>query len=89
MKAVFARLRRLEERAANHEIGAQGPSWVEILWERQRRRAEAEGRPFKEPWVDPKLYKDGKRPTWAEVLQSHQARRAAAKSQQSRESLTI
>ena len=74
MKTIVRRLSRLEERAANHEIG--GPNWVEILMEKQRRRAEADGLPYKEPWLDPKLYANGRRPTWAQVLQSHQARRS-------------
>jgi hypothetical protein len=86
MKAIIRRLSRLEERA-HHEIAT--PNWVAVLIERQRRRAEANGLPYQEPWRDPKLYENGRRPTWAAVLRSHQARRAAAKSQQSRESLTI
>jgi len=72
MKIIITRLRRLEERVANHETG---PSWALILREKQRQRAEANGLPYKEPWRDPELYENGRWPTWAEVLRSHQARR--------------
>jgi hypothetical protein len=71
MRTIFRRLQRLEEKVANHEIA--GPNWVDILRERQRRRAEANGLPYEEPWRDPTLYENGKRPTWAQVLRSHRA----------------
>jgi hypothetical protein len=72
MKTIITRLRRLEERAAAR---FQVPDWVPILVEKQRRRAEANGLVYQEPWRDPELYANGRRPTWAQVLQSHQARR--------------
>jgi hypothetical protein len=72
MKAIIRRLARLEERA-HHEIAT--PNWVAILIERQRRRAEANGVPYKEPTRDPKLYENGRRPTWAAVLRRQQDRR--------------
>jgi hypothetical protein len=75
MKTIIRRLRQLEEKAANQEIG--GPNPVDVLRERRRRRAEASGVPYEEPMRDPKLYENGRRPTWAEVLRSHRARRCA------------
>ena len=72
MKTIIRRLRKLEEKVANHEIGC--PSWVDVLRERRRRRLEAAGLPYEEP---PKLYENGKIPTWADVLRSHRAHRCA------------
>jgi hypothetical protein len=72
MKAIIRRLARLEERR-HSELAA--PNWAAILVERQRRRAEKNGLPYKEPWRDPKLYENGRRPTCAQVLRSHQERR--------------
>ena len=73
MKFINKRICLLEKRVANHEIG--GPSAVEILRERRRRRAEASGLPYVERPLDPALFADGRRPTWAEVLRSARARR--------------
>jgi hypothetical protein len=75
MKAIFRRLRQLEEKVSNHEIG--GPSIADVLRERKRRRLEAMGMPYEEPWRDPKLYENGRCPTAAEVLRSHRAHRCA------------
>jgi len=46
MKTIIRRLRRLEGMAADPDF--QGPSPAEALWERRRRRLEAEGLPFEE-----------------------------------------
>ena len=82
MRTIVRRLCQLEEKV-NRQIAVLG--WVEVLRERQRRRAEAEGRPYEEPVRDPKLYENGRRPTWAEVLRSHRARRCADAQGQSAE----
>ena len=74
MRTIIRRLHRLEQRVADRD--ADGPSWVQVLIEKQRRRVEAKGLSYEEPWRDPKLYENGRRPSWAEVLQSLQARRA-------------
>jgi hypothetical protein len=46
MKAIIRRLRRLEEVRVVRE--QEGPSPVELIRERRRRRAEASGEPFDE-----------------------------------------
>jgi hypothetical protein len=46
MKAIIRRLRRLEELRVVRE--QEGPSPVELIRERRRRRAEASGEPFEE-----------------------------------------
>ena len=75
MKTIIRRLCRLEEKVATHEIG--GPSWVDVLRERRRRRFEASGMPYEERAPGPRLYEHGRRPTWAEILRSARARRGA------------
>ena len=75
MKPIFKRLQVLEGKVANHELG--GPSWIDILRERRRRRAEANGVPYVEPPYDPKLYENGTCLTWAEILRNARTRRCA------------
>jgi hypothetical protein len=75
MKTIIRRLCRLEEKVATHEIG--GPSWVDVLRERRRRRFEASGMPYEERAPEPLLYEHGKQVTWAEILRSARARRHA------------
>ena len=48
MKALKRRIRRLEQRLAP-QPASKGPSAVDILRERRRRRLEAAGQPFEEP----------------------------------------
>jgi hypothetical protein len=73
VKALITRLRRLEERVASSNFN--GPSWVDVLFERQRRRREASGLP-PEPLELP-FDERGRPRTWADVLASCQARRCA------------
>jgi hypothetical protein len=73
MKAVIRRLCRLEERVAPPEVVE--PSWVAVMRERQRRRAEAEGRPYVEPVREPLVVENPN--DWAEVMRACRARRAA------------
>src|SRR5260370_39073606 len=75
MKAIITRLCRLEEKVATHEIG--GPSWVDVLRERRRRRLEANGLPYVERPREPLVFAHGRRPTCAEVLRAARARRQA------------
>jgi hypothetical protein len=75
MKTIIRRLCRLEENVATHEIG--GPSWVDVLRERRRRRLEANGLPYVERPQEPLVFEHGKRPTCAEVLRAARARRHA------------
>jgi hypothetical protein len=75
MKTIARRLRLLENRVASHEIG--GPSPVEVLRERRRRRLEASGLPYEERAPESILYELGRRPTCAEVLRSARTRRCA------------
>lgn len=49
MRAFIRRLQRLEE-TFMPTADYQSPPWVYILMERQRRRAEANGVPYEEPW---------------------------------------
>ena len=48
MKALKRRIRRLEQRLAP-QPASKGPSPVDILRERRRRRLEAAGQPIEEP----------------------------------------
>jgi hypothetical protein len=48
MKALKRRIRRLEQRLAP-QPASKGPSAVDILRERRRRRLEAAGQPIEEP----------------------------------------
>jgi hypothetical protein len=74
VKAIIRRLCLLEERVASSNFS--GPSWVDVLFERQRRRREASGLPPEEPLEPP--FDERCRPrTWADVLTSCQARRCA------------
>jgi hypothetical protein len=80
MKLITRRIRLLKNRVASHEIG--GPSPVEVLRERRRRRLEASGLPYEEPALDPLLIANGRRPTYAEILRSVRARRRAEEMEQ-------
>jgi hypothetical protein len=77
MRAVVGRLRRLEAQfmpVADHE----SQHWVDILRERRRRRAEAEGIPSDNRRPEPVYDKHGGRPmTWADVLRARRSQRAA------------
>ena len=86
MKALIRRLHRLEERVASSN--SSGPSWVDVLYERQRRRREASGLPPEEP-LEP-LFDARGRPlqTWAAVLSACQARRCA-ESQRAQEAARV
>ena len=75
MKTIFRRLRLLEEKVANHEFRAPNP--VDVLLERRRRRAEANGLTYKEPVRDPIPYVNGKCPTWAAILRFRRSHRTA------------
>jgi hypothetical protein len=75
MKTIIRRLQQLEDKVVRHEIG--GPSCVDILRERQRRRAEADGVPYVEPVRDPIPHVNGRCPTWAEVLRYRRSQRTA------------
>src|SRR5258708_240081 len=75
MKAIITRLRRLEERVANHQTG--GPSRVDVLRERRRRRLEASGLPYVERPREPLVFEHGRCATCAEVLRAARARRHA------------
>jgi hypothetical protein len=75
VKPIFKRLQVLEEKVANHELG--GPSGIDILRERRRRRAEANGVPYVEPPRDPKLNENGRSLGWAEILRNARTRRCA------------
>jgi len=75
MTSLQRRIRKLEAPLAVHEVAE--PSWVAVMRERQRRRAEAEGRPYVEPLREPLVLANGRCPTWAEVLRAHRARRCA------------
>ena len=70
MKAMSTRLRRLEEKVPTEVIE---PSWVGILRERRRRRAEANGQPYEEPVRDPLILPEGTHPTWASILRAARA----------------
>ena len=73
MKALLRRICQLQERVASSN--SSGPSWVDVLFERQRLRREASGLP-PEP-LEPLLDERGRPRTWADVLTSCQARRCA------------
>jgi hypothetical protein len=75
MKTIISRLRRLEERVADPNFG--GPSPAEVLWERRRRRLEAEGLPFEERPPEPGFHTHGSGVLDAEVLLNARARRWA------------
>ena len=75
MKLITRRIRLLENRVASHEIG--GPSPVEVLRERRRRRLEASGLSYLERPLEPLVFEHGRRPTCAEVLRAARARRHA------------
>ena len=86
MKMIFRRLQKLEEKVANHELG--GPNCVDILRERRRRRAEADGLPYEEPVRDPIPYVNGRCPTWVEVMRYRRSQRTAeAESRRAEEAL--
>jgi hypothetical protein len=72
VKAIIARLRRLEEKIPTEVVE---PSWLGILRERRRRRAEAHGQPYEEPVRAPLILPKGIYPTWASILRAARARR--------------
>jgi hypothetical protein len=59
VKALLRRICQLEERVASSN--SSGPSWVDVLMERQRRRREASGLAPEEP-LEP-LFDERGRPT--------------------------
>jgi len=73
MKTVIRRLCRLEERVA--PLVVVEPSWVAVMRERRRRRAEANGERYVER--EPLVFEHGGYPNWAEVMRAHRARRCA------------
>ena len=73
MKAIIRRLCRLEEVRVVRE--QEGPSPVELMRERRRRRAEADGEPFEE-WPDEELTYDPN-VSVADILRKVWFRRAA------------
>ena len=75
MTRLQRRIRKLEAPLAIHEVAE--PSWVAVMRERQRRRAEAEGRPYVEPAREPLLIANGRCPAWAEIMRAHRASRMA------------
>jgi hypothetical protein len=75
MKTIMRRLCRLEERVATHE--SCGPSPVEVLRERRRRRFAASGLTYVERPREPLVFEHGRPPTCAEVLRVARARRHA------------
>jgi hypothetical protein len=75
MTSLQRRIHKLEAPFAVHEVAE--PSWVAVMRERQRRRAEAEGRPYVEPLRELLVIANGRCPTWAEVMRAHRARRCA------------
>ena len=77
MKAIITRLRRLEEVRVVRE--QEGPSPVELMRERRRRRAEADGEPFEE-WPDEELTYDPN-VSVADILRKVWYRRAAAQNE--------
>ena len=74
MKIIDRRLRKLEQRVVPPCVE---PSWIAIMREGQRRRAEAEGRAYVEPVRVPLVFEHGRHPSWADVMRAHRARRAA------------
>jgi hypothetical protein len=75
MKAIIKRLRRLEEVRVVRE--QEGPSPVELIRERRRRRAEASGEPFEERPFELHL-DDQKGPlSVADILRAGRVRAAA------------
>jgi len=74
MTSLQRRIRKLEAPFAVHEVVEA--SWVAVMRERQRRRAEAEGRPYVEPVREPLVNANGRCPTWAEVMRARRAHRA-------------
>jgi hypothetical protein len=73
MTSLQRRIRNLEAPLAVHELAE--PSWVAVMRERQRWRAEAEGRPYVEPSREPLVVDDPN--DWAAVMRACRARRAA------------
>jgi hypothetical protein len=75
MTSLQRRIRKLDAPLAVHEVVEA--SWVAVMRERQRRRAEAEGRTYVEPLREPLVLANGTCPTWAEIMRAHRARRCA------------
>jgi hypothetical protein len=86
VKALLRRICRLEENVASSNFS--GPSWVDVLFERQRRRREASGLPPEHLPLEPLLDERGRPRTWAAVLSSCQARRCA-ESQRAQEAARV
>ena len=75
MKTIIGRLRRLEQMSGGSNSGGTSPA--EVLWERRRRRFEAEGLPFEDRPPEPGFYAHGSGVLDAEVLRNARARRCA------------
>jgi hypothetical protein len=79
MKAIIRRLCRLEEVRVVRE--QEGPSPVELMRERRRRRAEADGEPFEE-WPDEgPTYDQNGQLSVADILRKAWFRPAAAQNE--------
>ena len=76
MKAIIRRLRRLEEVRAVREQD-EGPSPIDLIRERRRRRAEANGEPFEERLYRGLTYDPNEAPSVADILRTTQTRRLA------------
>ena len=67
MKEMMRRIRRLEQRLAP-QPASKGPSAADILWERIRRFAEAQGEPVPEWPSEPYTDDQGRLLSVAEIL---------------------
>ena len=67
MKAIIRRLRRLEEITVVHQQ-EEGPNLAELLRERRRHRAEANGEPFEERPYRGLTYDPIEAPSVADIL---------------------
>ena len=79
MKAIIKRLCRLEEVRAVRE--QDGPSPVELIRERRRRRAEASGEPFEEPPCEYHVDDQNGALSVADILRAGRMRAAALNTQ--------
>jgi hypothetical protein len=80
MKAIIKRLCRLEEVRAVRE--QEGPSPVDLIRERRRRRAEASGEPFEERPFELHLDDQNGPLTVADILRAGRIRAAALNARQ-------
>jgi hypothetical protein len=81
MKAIIKRLCRLEEVRVVREQG--GPSPVELIRERRRRRAEASGEPFEERPCELNIDDQDGPLSVADILRAGRKRAAALNTSQS------